>query len=176
MGGWLPPPPPPSLPQVVLSSFNGCCCFTLRAHYWLCSWSHQRAVSTQTTAALPLSAAVKTARDLLQVGMTPAPPLTPRLMWMQIRLSACVLRVCYRLWLGLGSGAEILTGVMSPPSVVYGCREELPSGRSAASAREDEIKTTLSFCGGFLTSCFTPPICLSAPPPELHCTLLPSQK
>lgn len=40
----------------------------------LCSWSHQRAVSTQTTAALPLSAAVKTAWDLPQFRMTPAPP------------------------------------------------------------------------------------------------------
>ena len=79
------------------------------SHYeaiWLCSWSHQRAVSTQTTAALPLSAAVKTARDLLWFGMTPAPPHTPSLMWMQIRLSACGVRVCHSLWLVSGSGAE----------------------------------------------------------------------
>lgn len=154
------------------------------SHYepiWLCSWSHQRAVSTQTTAALPLSAAVKTARDLLQFRMAPAPPRPP---WCGCRLD------CRHARRGFvtGSGSDrapglnfagLLTGVMSPPSVLYGCREELPSGRSAASAREDKIKTRLSFCWDFLShpASLLPSASLSpSVPPEHHYTALPSQK
>lgn len=75
--GWgcvpLPPPPPPSSP----GSYRAALMAAVVSHYepiWLCSCSHQRAVSTQTTAALRLSAAVKTGRDPPQLRMTPAPP------------------------------------------------------------------------------------------------------
>lgn len=71
-------PPPGRMEQLLMAA--------VVSHYepiWLSSWSHQRAVSTQTTAALPLSAAVKTARDLLQLQDDSGPD-TYSLMWMQI--------------------------------------------------------------------------------------------
>lgn len=112
----------------------------------------------------------------------PSPP-TSSLMLVQIRLSACEETVCHRLWLRSGSGAEFLgflTGVVSPPSVLYNRREELPSGWSPGNAREDKRKTRFFLCmlilfpllfsllpSASLSPCF---------PPELHPTVFPSRK
>lgn len=159
--GWWHPPTPilPPLPQVVSSPLMA----AVVSHYdpiWRWSWSHQRAVSTQTTAALLQSAAVETGRDLLQVRMTPpsSPPPSSHPPGCGCRLA------CQRAsaefvthsgsdWARGQSFAELMTASRRLPLL----RRRAAIWTRAASAREGEGKTTLSFwCLSSSPPCFTP--------------------
>lgn len=146
------PAPPPLLTS---RSYRAALMAAFVSHYesiLLSSWSHQWAVSTQTTAALLLSAAVKTSTPTTHAHLHTH---TPSLMWMQFRLSACRLPVYHMLWFWSDSGAEFGGGSdrLSAPPPTWPSAAETRHHLDSNSAKEDKIKTA-SF-GHFFFFCLS---------------------